>query len=203
MIPPLFRAALCALGASAVLAQPAPAPKDETRFQRFVRMSREAAFGLLRASLSAKGLQLSRDIMKLNHTLGELNGGDFEQYGEWLYHLTVMGEPSATRPWGWQIDGHHLIVNTFVLGDQVVMSPVFVGSEPAIAREGKYRGVAILPEEQRRGRELLLSLDPVQRARAVLSPAKPGNHNLTEAFKDNVVLDYAGVRAGELLAEPH
>jgi hypothetical protein len=51
---------------------------------------REAAFGLLRASLSAKGLQLSRDIMRLNHTLGELNANDFEQYGEWLYWITLM-----------------------------------------------------------------------------------------------------------------
>src|SRR5215475_223382 len=33
---------------------------------------REAAFGLLHASLSAKGLKLTRDIMRLNETLGEL-----------------------------------------------------------------------------------------------------------------------------------
>ena len=60
-----------------------------------------------------------------NETLGELSGNDFVQYGEWKYHVTVMGEPSATEPWGWQIDGHHLIVNYFVLGDQVVMTPSF------------------------------------------------------------------------------
>jgi hypothetical protein len=33
-----------------------------------------AGFNLLQASLSAKGLKLSRDIMKLNYTLGELGG---------------------------------------------------------------------------------------------------------------------------------
>ena len=38
---------------------------------------RDAAFGLIERPLSAKGLQLSRDIMKLNHTLGELNNNDF------------------------------------------------------------------------------------------------------------------------------
>jgi hypothetical protein len=42
-----------------------------------------------------------------------------------------MGTPSATEPWGWQLDGHHAIVNYFVLGDQVVMTPHFFGSEPA------------------------------------------------------------------------
>ena len=86
-------------------------------FEEMTETQREAAFGLLRASLSAKGLQLSRDIMRLNHTLGELNANDFEQYGEWLYWITVFGTPSSTEPWGWQIDGHHLIINYFVLGD--------------------------------------------------------------------------------------
>ena len=52
---------------------------------------REAATSLLRAALSAKGLKLSRDIMKLNHTLGELNQDNFEEYGEWRYHLTRDG----------------------------------------------------------------------------------------------------------------
>ena len=37
---------------------------------------REVALGLLRASLSAKGLQQTRDIMRLNHTLGELNDNE-------------------------------------------------------------------------------------------------------------------------------
>ena len=91
---------------------------------------RDAAFGLLRASLSARGLKLTRDIMRLNETLGELNDNDFDEYGEWLYYITVMGKPSATEPWGWQLDGHHAIINYFVLGDQVVMTPFFAGSEP-------------------------------------------------------------------------
>lgn len=169
----------------------------------FLEMStaqRAAAFALMRAALSAKGLQLSQDIMKLNHTLGELNHDDFAQYGEWRYHVTVMGEPSATQPWGFQIDGHHLILNYFVLRDQVVMSPVFLGSEPVVAKAGKYAGVAILQEEQQRGRDFLLSLGETQRRKAVLATAKPANNNQGEAWKDNVVIPYAGVGATELTA---
>jgi hypothetical protein len=59
----------------------------------FVEMSekqRKAAFDLMSASLSAKGLKLSKDIMKLNHTLGEINN-NFQEYGEWLYWITIMG----------------------------------------------------------------------------------------------------------------
>ncbi|MEM9158992.1 MAG: DUF3500 domain-containing protein, partial [Verrucomicrobiota bacterium] len=109
-------------------------------FEEMDETQRAAAFKLLEDSLSAKGLQLSQDIMKLNRTLGELKNNDFAQYNEWLYNMTVMGDPSATEPWGWQIDGHHLIINYFVLGDQVVMSPVFIGSEPVTAQTGKYAG---------------------------------------------------------------
>ncbi len=167
-------------------------------FKEMTEAQRTAAFALLKASLSAKGLQLSRDIMKLNETLGELNNNNFVEYGEWLYWITIMGEPSATQPWGWQIDGHHLIVNYFVLGDQVVMSPVFVGSEPVIAPSGKYQGVTILQEEQRRGLAMLRQLTPEQRTKAVLNVSKTGNHNVAEAFKDNLVLDYAGIAAAEL-----
>jgi len=170
-------------------------------FKEMTDAQRETAFGLLRASLSAKGLKLSRDIMRLNHTLGELNSDDFEQYGEWLYWITVMGTPSDKEPWGWQLDGHHLIVNYFVLGDQVVMTPTFMGSEPVVAHSGKHKGVVVLQDEQNKGLALINALDEAQRKKAIIQISKSGNNNVSEAFKDNVVLDYAGVRASEFSAK--
>jgi Protein of unknown function (DUF3500) len=169
-------------------------------FDEMTGPQREAAFGLLRASLSARGLKLTRDIMRLNHTLGELNNDNFVEYGEWLYWVTVMGTPSATEPWGWQLDGHHVNVNYFVLGDQVVMTPAFFGSEPVTAAGGKFKGTAILQDEQDRGLAFLQSLTEAQRARAVISVSKTGNNNVGEAFKDNVTLDYAGVPGADLSA---
>ena len=162
-------------------------------FDEMQEVQRNAAFGLLRESLSARGLKLTRDIMKLNHTLGELNGDNFVEYGEWLYWITIMGEPSSTEPWGWQLDGHHAIINYFVLGDQVVMTPFFVGSEPVIAETGKYMGTSIMQVEQNRGLAMLRALSEVQQEQAVIQVSKTGNDNLGEAFKDNIVLDYAGV----------
>ena len=170
-------------------------------FDEMDEAQREAAFGLMRASLSADGLKLSRDIMNLNRTLGELNGDRFAEYNEWLYWITVMGEPSADQPWGWQIDGHHLIVNYFVLGDQVVMTPLFVGSEPVIAESGKFKGTAIMQREQDQGLALIRSLPAEQRAKAIVETSKDGNDNLGEAFSDNIVLDYAGIPASELSAD--
>src|SRR5579863_4264334 len=158
---------------------------------------REAAFGLMRVSLSARGMELTRNIMRLNETLAELSE-DHDFLGEWLYNISIMGKPSATDPWGWQLSGHHAIVNYFVLGDQVVMTPFFFGSEPVKATSGKYKGIEILQKEQNDGLGMVQSLSEAQRKAAVLNFSKTGNNNLTEAFKDNVVLDYAGLRGSEL-----
>ena len=167
-------------------------------FEEMDQAQRDAAFGMIRASLSADGLKLTRDIMNLNRTLGELNDDNFAEYNEWLYWVTVMGEPSADQPWGWQLDGHHLIVNYFVLGDQVVMTPLFIGSEPVIAEAGRYKGTAIMQREQDRGLALIRSLSPEQQAKAIIEISKDGNNNLGEAFSDNIVLDYAGIPASEM-----
>ena len=166
-------------------------------FNEMTEGQREVAFGLLEASLSAKGLKKSQDIMKLNGTLAEL-ANNFDEYGEWLYWITIMGDPSTTEPWGWQIDGHHLIINYFVLGDQVVMSPVFVGSEPVHATSGKFKGTIVMQDEQNKGVALIQALTGDQQKEAILSKVKDGNNALTQAYKDNVDLDYAGIPASKL-----
>src|SRR5688572_13383174 len=84
-------------------------------FKDMTETQQERALGLLKAGLSAKGLELTRNVMRLNHTIAEITN-NFTEYGDRLYNLTVMGEPSLNEPWGWQLEGHHLIVNYFVLG---------------------------------------------------------------------------------------
>ncbi len=121
--------------------------------------------------------------------------------GEDLYFFTVMGAPSATEPWGWQIDGHHLVLNTFVLGDQVTMTPAFWGGEPVHTTTGKYAGNVILQDEQNRGLALMRSLDAAQQKAALLDPHKTGNNIQAEADRDNAVIDHAGVSVATLSAE--
>jgi hypothetical protein len=162
---------------------------------------KQAAWNMLDAALSAKGMTLSRDIMRLNETLGELNNNNFVEFGEGKYWLTLMGEPSASEPWGWQLDGHHLVINFFVLGKQIVMTPSFWGSEPAVAPSGKYAGTRIMDAEMGKGLELIRSLDAAQLAAAVLTSAKTGNNISTEAWSDNVVLENAGIEVANFTPE--
>jgi hypothetical protein len=166
-------------------------------FNEMTPRQRDLAFALMRSGLSAKGLKQTQDIMKLNGTLAEL-ANNFDEYGEWHYWITVMGTPSDKEPWGWQLDGHHAIVNYFVLGDQVVMTPTFMGSEPVSADSGKFKGTIVLQDEQNKGMRLFNALDKAQQAKAVIRGAKGPTENLAQAYEDNLVLDYAGIPASQL-----
>jgi len=168
-------------------------------FAEMTDAQRDAAFGVMKVSLSTKGFDLTRNIMRLNETVAEL-AEDHVFLGEWLYYIQIYGKPSATQPWGWKLEGHHAIVNYFVLGDQVVMTPLFIGSEPVRATSGKYKGIEILQQEQNDGLAVLQSLSQSQQKQAILNFSKTGNNNLTEAFKDNVVIEYAGLRTNDLAA---
>jgi hypothetical protein len=170
---------------------------------------REAALRLAQETLSASGFRLARDIMRLNHTIGEITGSWIE-YGEWVYFISLFGEPSEREPWGWQIDGHHLIINCFVLGDQVVITPLFMGSEPVIAETGIYRGTSVLQPEQNEGLELINALTAGQRGKAILydsilSTVLPPERGIgsdgrvqTAAFRDNMHIPYEGICSDEL-----
>ncbi len=153
---------------------------------------RGTALRLLEASSSAAGYESARDIMKLNQHAGEITGNP-EEFGEWFYWISIFGEPSLTEPWGWQIDGHHLIVNCFIYGDQMVMTPDFRGSEPVFAKSGKYAGTHVFHDEESRGLEFMNALTLEQRRHAVFGTTLPRDVIAT-AQADNLNLDYAGLR---------
>ncbi len=145
---------------------------------------RGLALVLLRESLSADGYQTARDVMKLNEHIMEITNRPAE-YGEWLYWVSVFGTPGPSEPWGWQIDGHHLIVNCFVLGDQMVLTPNFMGSEPVLAESGKYAGTRVFAAEERDGYALMTALSPAQRAKATIGDKLPFDV-VTTAFNDEI-----------------
>ena len=157
----------------------------------------DAAMKLLAVSLSERGFATAIDIMRLEGHLADLLS-DHEAYGEQRYWFTIMGEPSTTAPWGWQLDGHHLIINYFVLGDQTVMTPTFMGSEPMRADGGRFAGTAVLDEELAAGLALVNALDGAQRAQAIVDPNKTSNNNRGELFQDNTVVAYQGLSLATL-----
>jgi hypothetical protein len=157
---------------------------------------RDAALALVRETLSASGFTTARDVMKLNDHIRELTGRP-EEYGEWYYWLSVFGTPSEQHPWGWQIDGHHLIINCFVLGDQLVLTPQFLGSEPVVARSGQHAGTRVFEAEEAKGFALMRALSPEQQAQATISKELP-MEVFAAAYRDNLTLNYQGIQYDHL-----
>jgi hypothetical protein len=170
---------------------------------------RELALGILRATLSARGFDQARSILRLNGLLAELTG-DHAAFGEWPYFMSVFGDASDDEPWGWQIDGHHLCVNTVVFDGRIVMTPSFMGAEPRRVQDGPLAGISLFDDEERRGLDLIRSFDAAQRERAVIYPSiRPEEipvhlQNLFDgrmqagAFHDNLVARYQGVVGSEM-----
>jgi hypothetical protein len=87
-----------------------------------------------------------------------------------------------------------------VLGDQLVLTPTFMGSEPVLARFGKYKGTRIFAGEEEQGFGLMCALSPEERRRATIGQDLP-SELLTAAFNDNQRIDPAGIRYDDLSAE--
>jgi hypothetical protein len=73
------------------------------------------------------------------------------------------------------------------------MTPAFMGSEPVSAETGQYAGTRVFEDEQNLGLALMQSLTPELRQRATIQTSKTGNNAVAQAFRDNLVLDYAGL----------
>ena len=172
---------------------------------------RQAAMKVMATTLSSRGFQQARDIMRLNGLLIEITKRA-DEFGEWPYWFSLFGNPSADQPWAWQIDGHHLNLNCLVIGDQMVLTPSFMGSEPCRVASGRLAGTEVLVPEERSGLDLIRSLDDDQLATAVLRPSiEPGElptdlkdpvdgRMQAGAFKDNAVIAPDGVR-GDAMTE--
>ncbi len=156
-----------------------------------------AAWALLSEALSAAGIEKTRRIMRTEQALLDINNEPI-RYGEEKYYFTVMGIPSADEPWGFQLDGHHLVINYFVLGDQIVMTPAFWGGEPVTTHSGRYAGNIIMQDEQDLGLALMQSLSSEQQAVATVERDKTGNDMIAAANQDNLLLDYQGLPAAQM-----
>jgi hypothetical protein len=179
------------------------------RLEEIAPNLREAAMEVLRAGLSPKGFQMSRDVMKLNRFLGDLVGGP-HVLGEWSYIFCVFGTPSMNEPWGWQIFGHHLCLSCLVIDGQMALSPMFWGAEPSHADEGPFAGIQLFQDEERVGLDLMRSLDAAQQERAIVAHSIVGgdlpderrhfadNLHLGGAHQDNRVIPYEGIQGDTL-----
>lgn len=157
-----------------------------------------SARNLLQTLFSAKGFQKTENVRDLENVLAVLEpNGPFVRDPD-LYYLTVFGTPSLQSAWGIRYEGHHLAFNwTFIHGAGIASTPQFFGSNPAEVRSGEKQGTRVLAAEEDLGRQLLKSLNEMQRSEAVLSGDAPQDI-FSAAQKEVAALEDVGISYGQL-----
>jgi len=120
---------------------------------------------LIRASLSAAGIERTRAIIQMEKLLWD-DGDPNANPGN--YFFTFFGTPSVESPWGWQLDGHHLALNFTVSGSEVTFSPSLWGTTPKTWASGEHAGLSPMAEEEDLAFAWMASLDETQLGMAQL-----------------------------------
>lgn len=156
---------------------------------------------LLRTGLSHTGMAKAQAVMQLELVLKELEKANPTQNRDATnYFVTIFGEPSTDKSWGWRFEGHHLSFNfTIVNGQHVFFAPAFIGTNPAEVRVGPRKGERVLAEEEDLGHALINSLDAAQQKVAIF--AEEGLKEIVTTNKKRVeLLTPVGISAAQLNA---
>jgi Protein of unknown function (DUF3500) len=152
-----------------------PRGREGVPFKAMPAPARAAAHELMKASLSAAGYGKAVNVIQLEEVLRRIETFGLSRDPE-NYAFTVFGDPGATAPWGWRVEGHHLSLNfTLVPGQPVAVTPAFMGANPAEVPPGPRQGLRALAAEQDLGRALARSLTDAQRARTVIAAQSLGD----------------------------
>ncbi len=150
-----------------------PRTREGLPYAELTPAQRRLADRLLGSALSRDGLNKAQGVMYLDQILFEAEGRDIRNSDG--YYFSVFGEPSEQGAWGWRLEGHHLALNfTIVDGEIVASSPAFMGSNPAVVREGPLTGLEVLADEESVGRELLALFEGEQRDQVIIADRATG-----------------------------
>ncbi|MEL6268575.1 MAG: DUF3500 domain-containing protein [Chloroflexota bacterium] len=108
---------------------------------------RDTALALVATGMSETGFLKALDIMALQRDMGN---------DPLRFWVRIFGEPGSAR-WGWSFLGHHLTVNTRIIGDEIFTTPMFLGARPTVTQKDG-DDYHVMSVEELTARELVLSL---------------------------------------------
>lgn len=137
---------------------------------------RRLAHAMLMTSLSETGYAKATNIMSLETVLGVIENNPTHRDPE-KYYFSIFGTPGPGQVWGWRLEGHHLSFNFTIPGDDTApaVTPSFMGTNPAIVRDGPRKGLQVLKNEEEFGRSLVKSLSEKQLKSALIMKKAPAD----------------------------
>ncbi len=188
------------------------APRSGVRFGDLSEESKIKFHRILSTVLSSQGYLKVFSIMQIDDILHEIMEIAYQReqmnentikmirtldwdYGN--YFLAILGDPSEDDYWGLKFEGHHISLNLTVSGNEFSMTPLFLGSDPAIVEVTQYAGLRPLSKEEDYGFWFVNTLDEGQKAKATLSEKVPGDI-ITSPGRDQWVNEFKGIKGSEL-----
>lgn len=188
------------------------APRAGLRYGDLSPASKIAFHKVLSSIFSSQGYLKTFAIMQVDDILHELFEIQFQEgkvpersmefirklnwdYGN--YYLAIAGNPETEDTWGLKFEGHHLSINLTVAGDEFTMTPLFLGSDPAVVEATQYAGLRPLSKEEDYGFWLINALDDSQKAKATLSEKVPGDI-ITSPDRPQWLEEFKGIKGSEL-----
>ncbi|WP_373521889.1 DUF3500 domain-containing protein [Aquiflexum sp.] len=130
-------------------------------------------------------------------TIGFIRTLDWD-YGN--YFIAILGNPTMDDAWGFKFEGHHISINLTVTKNSFTMTPLFLGSDPAVVEVTQYAGLRPLSKEEDYGFWFVNTLDDTQKAKATLSQEVPKDI-LTNPDRPQWYADFMGIKGSELRPE--
>jgi hypothetical protein len=170
---------------------------------------------LLSASLSSQGYLKATSIMHLDNLLNlyvdtlharkEMPDSLYQfmrdlKWSHQNYYLAFFGNPASDADWGYKLEGHHLSINFTFHNEQLSVTPLFVGTDPAEYPILEYAGWRVLSKEEDFGLALINALSGSQRQQATLSGEVPGDI-ITAAESGKRLVSYWGIKGSALTAK--
>ena len=173
---------------------------------------RQLLHRILSASLSSQGYLKATSIMHLDNlinmyydSLYQMKAFDEKVYQflkdlKWShqnYYFALFGNPKTDSSWGYKLEGHHLSINFTFHQQQLSVTPMFVGTDPAEFLLSEYAGWRVLGQEEDLGLKLLASLSTAQKNKAIMSSEVPEDI-ITAAESGKRLVEYWGIKGSEL-----
>ena len=179
-----------------------PGRRPGVHFGELDRDARKAVHALVASGLQPHAYAQVAAIMALEDVLDEQEGSTRGRHNT-DYWTVVFGDPEAGGRWGWRFEGHHTSLNLTVEATEVIAAtPCFFGANPATVGYGPSPVLRPLGLEEELARAVLASMPGPLLWRAVVSDEAPSD--IVTRFEPAVAagLEPAGVRAGDLGAQP-
>ncbi len=165
--------------------------------ERMTPEQKDAARDVLVTGLSAWGVETAENIMLQQDILRDEWGKGSPSRNRERFSLQVFGQPSATAPWAWRWEGHHLTITFTLVGEEVVaQTPKAFSSEPNTVPSGPHRGLVVL-ENEALGRALYADLAGSAKRAALIRERSYGNI-LAKPGRERAVAERQGVPLGDM-----